>query len=106
MMREEATHLLLQIVYPNGEVYQMPAGGALEMNLEEQLAGRVAIKIAGYEGMLAEALTAKGVGFFHTSAQVESALRQSFRETIKIETTVREAFKEVMFEFKDQVKHP
>ena len=71
------THLLLQIVYPNGEAFQMPAGGPLEMDLEDRLAERLIVK---------------DVGVFHTKEQVE--------------TSFREAFREVMYEFKDKVANP
>jgi hypothetical protein len=70
-------HLLLQVVYPDGEIFRFRPGGALEIDLED---------------MLAKRLTAKGVGLFQSSAKVEAAFR--------------EAFKEVMFEFKDKVANP
>jgi hypothetical protein len=100
------SRLLLQIVYPDGEVFQLPAGGPLEMELENQLAERVVEKVKDFENRLAETVAAKGVGLFRTSTQVESALRASFQEQIQIERTFREAFKEVMFEFKDHIANP
>lgn len=69
------SHLLLQIVYPNGDLFQLPAGGPLEMELEEEIAKR---------------LVAKSVGLLRTTAKVEEAFR--------------EAFQEAMFEFKGKVR--
>ncbi len=68
--------LMLQIIYPNGEVFRLPAGGALEIDLEDQLAKRLTEKVR----------------FFHTANQIETAFREVFRE--------------VMFEFKDRVANP
>lgn len=71
------SHLLLQIVYPNGEVFRMPAGGPLEMELENTLAAK---------------LLEKDIGRMRSKAQVVEAFR--------------EAFQEVMYEFKDRVANP
>ena len=105
-MKEGTTHLLLQIVYPDGRAFQMPAGGPLEMELKERLSQRLAIKVAGFETLMAESVAAKDVGFFRTAGQVQEAMRESFRETVKIDQVFREAFEEVMFEFKDRVANP
>ena len=58
---------LLQIVYPGGDVVQLPAGGRLEMDLINEI-------IAGVKD--------KGVGFFKTEAQVEKAMREGIAEAL------------------------
>lgn len=99
-------HLLLQIVYPDGTLFQFPGGGTLEMDLERALAERLFKKIVGVENKLVEASVAKGVGLLRTSTQVEAAMRTSFREVVQIDKMFRDTFKEIMFEFKDRVANP
>lgn len=67
-------YLLLQIVFPDGSIYRFPAGGTIEMEIENALAER---------------LVAKGVGVFRNQKHV----KQDFHE----------AFKEVMRDFKKRV---
>lgn len=58
---------LLQIVYPNGEVVQLPAGGRLEMALVDEI-------VAGAKD--------RGIGFLKTEAQVERALREGIAQAL------------------------
>ncbi len=71
------SHLLLQIVYPSGEVFKMPAGGLLEMDMEDELA---------------QALMREGVGVLKSAASVERSFRKAFREA--------------MYKFKDKTRDP
>lgn len=105
-MREGTTHLLLQVVYPDGTAFQLPAGGPLELEIETRLAEKLALKTIALEDTLAKAVTEKGVGYLSSSEKVETAVRVSYRETVQIERLFREIFKEVMFEFKDRVANP
>jgi len=68
---------LLQLVYQDGEVARFAAGGAVELDLERALVEKV---------------REKNIGLLRTTGQVESAVRQAFRE--------------VMYDFKRQVSRP
>lgn len=73
-MRPVRSHLLLQIVYPDGETFRMRAGSPLELDLESKLA----------DALLSE------VGKVATRGQIEKIFHKVFRQ--------------VMFDFKDQTR--
>lgn len=80
---------LLQIADGNGAVAQLPAGGALEVDLiaifraaiSEDLA-KVGVTHQQQIDRLTEAIIAKGVGFFRTEAHVEQDIREALSEVV------------------------
>jgi hypothetical protein len=55
---------LLQIVYPDGAVVRLPAGGKLELQLIDELTA---------------AIVDRGVGFLKTEAHVEADIRDGLK---------------------------
>jgi hypothetical protein len=69
-----SSHLLLQIVYPNGEVVRLPGGGnppregTLEADLIQTLTNEI---------------VSRGVGLFRTSAHVEVDIREGIVKALQ-----------------------
>jgi hypothetical protein len=59
--------MLLQIVYPDGTVVRLPAGGPLEAEMVD---------------LLTRTIMAKGVGLFRSEAHVEQDIRSGIRDAL------------------------